>query len=121
MILVGNVSNVNYYLSNADIFVLSSDYEGLPLSILEAMASGLPIISTNVGGVADIVTNNGILVSAKDKVGLVKAMKELASNHKLRYELGCNSLCNSQKYDSQEFIKQYENLYLKYACQENNR
>ena len=121
VVLVGNVSNVNYYLSNADIFVLSSDYEGLPLSILEAMASGLPIISTNVGGVGDIVTNNGILVSAKDKVGLVKAMKELASNHKLRYELGCNSLCNSQKYDSQEFIKQYENLYLKYACQENNR
>lgn len=72
VVLVGNVSNVNYYLSNADIFVLSSDYEGLPLSILEAMASGLPIISTNVGGVADIVTNNGILVSAKDKVGLVK-------------------------------------------------
>lgn len=64
--LAGNVHNVNEYLAKADIFVLSSDYEGLPLSILEAMAAGLPIISTNVGGVADIVTDNGILIPPKD-------------------------------------------------------
>ena len=58
--LLGNVSNVEDYLAEADVFALSSDYEGLPLVVLEAMAAGLPIVSTDVGGVKDIVTDNGI-------------------------------------------------------------
>ena len=63
---------------------MSSDYEGLPLSILEAMAAGLPIISTNVGGVADIVTDNGILIPPKDGHRLANEMVKLVLNHKLR-------------------------------------
>ena len=113
--LAGNVHNVNEYLAKADIFVLSSDYEGLPLSILEAMAAGLPIISTNVGGVADIVTDNGILIPPKDGHRLANEMVKLVLNHKLRYEMGCNSARNAKQYDSSEFIAQYESLYMKYA------
>lgn len=110
----GNVNNVNDYLAKADVFVLSSDYEGLPLSVLEAMASGLAIISTNVGGVADIVTDNGILVEAKDRKALTDAMIGLAFNKNKRIELGQKSYENVQQYDCSVFIRRYENLYMKY-------
>lgn len=80
-----------------------------------AMASGLPIISTDVGGVADIVTNNGILVPPKDKKALTDAIIELATNQEERRNLGKYSYENSKKYDSTEFITQYENLYNKYC------
>lgn len=111
----GNVSNVEEYLAEADIFVLSSDYEGLPLSVLEAMAAGLPIISTEVGGLADIVTDNGILVRAGDRAALTEAMIELAGSRDKRFDFGKCSVCNAAQYDSETFIKQYEALYLKYG------
>ena len=60
----GQCGDVQRRLNAADIFVQSSDYEGLPISGLEAMACGLPIISTKAGGTVDIVKNdeNGFLV-----------------------------------------------------------
>lgn len=61
---LGNHSNVSDLLHDADIFVLTSSWEGLPLSILEAMSHGLPIIASNVGGVKEAVRNseNGFLI-----------------------------------------------------------
>lgn len=115
VILVGNVSNVNEYLAAADVFILSSDYEGLPLSILEAMAAGLPVVSTDVGGVADVVTNNGILIPLREADRLSTEMIKIATDHKMRYEMGENSANNAKQYDSKKFIAQYEALYMKYA------
>lgn len=112
---IGNVSNVRDYLADSDVFIMSSDYEGLPLSVLEAMASELPIISTNVGGLADIVTNNGILVPPKDRKALTDAIVELATNKEKRCRFGKYSYENSKKYDCVEFITQYEALYDKYC------
>lgn len=117
VLFIGNVSNVRDYLADSDVFVMSSDYEGLPLSLLEAMASGLPIISTEVGGVADIVTNNGILVSPGDRKALTEAIIELATNKYKRQLFGKCSYENSKQYDCAEFIKQYEALYDKYCVQ----
>jgi len=54
---VGNVSNAGAYCAFADIFVLTSNYEGLPMTIIEAMSHGKPIISSDVGGVSEIVHN----------------------------------------------------------------
>ena len=112
---VGNVDNVNDYLAEADVFVLSSDYEGLPLSVLEAMASGLPILATEVGGLADLVTDNGYLVQAGDERKLEERIVELANNAALRYEMGKRSAAHAAQYDSREFIRKYEELYRKYA------
>ena len=111
----GNVANVEEYFSKSDIFVLSSSYEGLPLVILEAMAAQLPIISTDVGGIKDIVTNNGILVEAENIDALVNALKKLIENKSLREKLGNNSLKNVQVYDSRIIADQYVELYERYS------
>lgn len=80
----GNVENVEQYLAEADAFVLSSNYEGLPLVILEAMASGLPIVSTDVGGVKDVVTDNGLLVEPHSIEKLASAMMQIKANAEMR-------------------------------------
>ena len=56
----------NYYL-NADVFILSSNWEGLPITLLDAMNFGLPMIATNVGGCSDVISHgyNGFLVPIK--------------------------------------------------------
>ena len=61
---VGNIPNAGAYCKNADLFILLSDYEGLPMTIIEAMSQGLPIVSSDVGGVHEIVRNgvNGYVV-----------------------------------------------------------
>lgn len=115
VIFTGQVKNVSDYLAKADVFVLSSDYEGLPLSCLEAMASGLPVIATDVGGLRDIVTNNGVLVAAGDKNALAEQMTEMALDHKRRFQMGIYSIQNVKKYDSSKFVKKYEHLYYRYG------
>jgi glycosyltransferase involved in cell wall biosynthesis len=75
---------------NADIFILPSIHEGFPLVNLEAMASGLPIIATNVGSIPETVKDgvNGILVRPRDAEKLAEAMKKLIENETLRNQLG---------------------------------
>lgn len=110
----GNISNIPQRLANADIFVLPSQYEGLPLTILEAMAAGLPIIATRVGGIPDVVKENGILVEVGDIEGLTGAMIRLARDKILREKMGAISRLEAQKYDLTEICTQYEQLYKKY-------
>ena len=65
-------------LQFADAFVLSSRYENLPCVLLESLATGTPMIATNVGGVAEIINSgNGILVPSEDKAALVSAMQAI--------------------------------------------
>lgn len=72
--------DVNELMSAADGFVLASAWEGLPMVLLEAAASGLPAVATDVGGVAEIVRPGaGALVPARDPLALAGAMSELES------------------------------------------
>lgn len=111
---LGNVKEVEKEFAKADIFVLSSDYEGLPLTVLEAMASGLPIISTDVGGVSDVVTDNGILVEPNNIQQLSEEMIRLGSNFKECEKMGNKSLENIKDFDINNITLQYEEIYLKY-------
>jgi glycosyltransferase involved in cell wall biosynthesis len=84
--LVGYQKNIPAFLASIDIFVLPSISEGLPFSILEAMAAKKPVIATNVGGVSEIITNNsnGLLVEPMDPDDLARAMIMLAQDARKR-------------------------------------
>ena len=91
-IFTGYQKNIAELLEMIDIFVLPSLSEGLPFSILEAMAMKKPVISTNVGGIPELIINRnrGILVSPKDSKELANAMLELAENYTNRIYYGLN-------------------------------
>ncbi|EOU1468761.1 glycosyltransferase [Clostridium perfringens] len=105
----GNIDYVEKILNKSDIFVLTSIYEGLPISIIEAMACGLPIISTNVGGIKDIIDKNGILIN--DLRELINSMKKLILDESLRISMGNKSLDEAKKYNKINIAEKYINLY----------
>ncbi|MBD7945775.1 MULTISPECIES: glycosyltransferase family 4 protein [Psychrobacillus] len=86
---LGNCSDVSSVLKNSDLFVLTSSWEGLPLSILEAMMHSLPVISSDVGGVKEAVSNNknGFLI----KDNLSDLLKRLIEDEELRLRMGKKS------------------------------
>ena len=92
VVLVGDRSDVADMLAQADVFVLSSTSEGLPLSILEAMAAALPVVASSVGGVPEAVEDGetGLLVPPRDPVRLAAALERLLVDPELRRRLGSN-------------------------------
>ncbi|NTQ65429.1 glycosyltransferase [Enterococcus faecium] len=85
VILLGRKSNVNEYLKNATAFVMSSDYEGLPNALIEAMAMGLPVISTDfyTGAASELIDEkNGLLVPVGDIEKMEKAIVEIMKKPK---------------------------------------
>jgi glycosyltransferase involved in cell wall biosynthesis len=106
---LGQISNIRDILIVSDIFVMPSDYEGLPISCIEAMSCEIPIVAYNVYGLKDVVINdfNGILTETNADA-LASALKKLMNNHELRFLLGKNArkfvLENFQVKDSVEIL-----------------
>ncbi|MFX1519270.1 MAG: glycosyltransferase family 4 protein [Promethearchaeota archaeon] len=99
---VGHVSHkdVNKYYASADIFILPSLYEGMPFVVLEAMAAGKPVISTNIAGIPDIINNGhtGFLIDPKDVNAIAKYIIMLTKNEKLRKNVGNNGKEHVKKF-----------------------
>lgn len=87
---LGATTRVADVLAGSDVFVLASRWEGNPVSVLEAMAVGLPVVAPRVGGIGDVVRTavDGILYEAGDEPGLHGAMAALADSVELRRALG---------------------------------
>ncbi|GAA4865055.1 glycosyltransferase [Actinomycetospora straminea] len=87
---LGQRRDVVRLLAGSDVFALSSDHEGVPISIMEAMAQGLPVVSTDVGAVADLVSDGeeGYLVERGDAAALGARLRKLADDPDLRREMG---------------------------------
>jgi GalNAc-alpha-(1->4)-GalNAc-alpha-(1->3)-diNAcBac-PP-undecaprenol alpha-1,4-N-acetyl-D-galactosaminyltransferase len=86
----GQVADVNAYLRQADIFVLSSRFEGFPMAICEAMACGLPVLAVNcLSGPSDIIRDgiDGVLVPANDIDALASGIEDLIANPDKRQRL----------------------------------
>lgn len=109
---MGNQSNVYTYLKDSDMFVFPSIYEGVPMTLIEAMGTGLPIVATNVGGIPNMIVDkeSGSLVKCDvDKV--YEACIELIENKCLREKYGKNAIKNSVKFSSQAMAEGYEKVY----------
>jgi glycosyltransferase involved in cell wall biosynthesis len=106
-------------LGAADVFVLGSDYEGNPLAVIEAMAAGLPIASTAVGGVPELLENGkeGFIVQPGRAEQLAEAMTTLLKDGNLRRAMGAAAATQAkEKFDVSAMIRAYEELYNEIAA-----
>ena len=96
-----NHENIPELMSAADIFVLPSLSEGFPLVLVEAMASGLPVIATNVGGLPEIVKEGetGFLVPSQDSKQLAQRIIRLIGDNELRQTMRTNAIAQAKYYD----------------------
>jgi D-inositol-3-phosphate glycosyltransferase len=94
----------------ADVFVLPSDREGMPLAALEAMASGLPVIATDVVGNRELLSGVGLLVKP-DPAALAAALDEVAENEVLRSQLCKQSLAAAENYTVGHLVESLSELY----------
>ena len=100
------------YLSNADIYLSTSLWEGLPLSVLEAMSIGLPMVLSNCVGNRDLVENNGFLYN--NKIEAIKIINDFRENNKLIIFKGKKSKeIFFKKFDLKNMSKKYYYLYKK--------
>lgn len=104
-------------LRRSDIFVLPSHNEGLPMSVLEAMSWGLPVVSTAVGAIPEVIRSGdeGILVAAGDTNALSAALVKLAASKALRGEMGLNARRRVEReYSMQVVLPRLHRLYETY-------
>lgn len=107
-------SKVSDIYDNADFLVLPSYAEGLPMSVLEAIGRGLPVISTDVGGIAEAVVDgeNGFLIQPGDVDALAQRIRSLAEDKCLREKMGRAGLCIAgKKFSVQSIGRQLEEIY----------
>ncbi len=112
--LLGLRSDVSRLLRAADVFLLSSINEGIPLTVIEAMAAGLPVVSTAAGGVGEVVLDGktGLLAPVGDAEGLARHLLHLSENAAERKRLGDAGRERAfALYDEEQMLASYERLY----------
>ena len=115
--LLGYRSDVADLLGASDIFLLSSEFEGLPVSIMEAMAVGLPTVATAVGGVPEAVADDvtGTLVPSQDHFRLAEAIVALASDAGARARMGAEAKARSTRFDIRNAVGTQQAAYRRLA------
>ena len=103
------------YMVVSDILVLSSLSEGLPNVILEAMAAGLPIVATRVGGIPDIVKDgeNGFLIDPKNPEQIAEKINLFLEDDKLREKISKNNKQKAKEYSWESVIERLEKIYFR--------
>jgi glycosyltransferase involved in cell wall biosynthesis len=112
--LLGARDDVPAILREADLFVLSSRWEGLPLAVIEAMMSGLPVVATAVGGVPEEVVEGetGLLVPPGDPQALARALSQLLNDEGLRRRAGAAGQRRALEYFTEaRMVRQTAEVY----------
>jgi glycosyltransferase involved in cell wall biosynthesis len=111
--LIGNCNDVPKLLSQGDIFAMSSIWEGLPISLLEATLTGMPVIVTNVGGCSEVVHNcyNGIVIDDLNPVSYSRGLRKLIESNIHREFYSNNAINNSAMYTISHSLKKHLDLY----------
>ena len=114
--MLGYVPDAARVTAAADMFVLSSLHEGLPVSIMEALALGVPVVATRVGGVPELVEHgvSGLLVEPRDPAALAAAISSLADSG-VRRRLADGARKRGESIDARAAVSRLEALYLELA------
>ena len=112
--LPGNMADIHERISDAKLFVLSSDYEGQSNALLEAMTMGLPAISTDCAGSDEVIRNgeNGLLVPVGDTSAMEAAIKKLLVDDDLCAVLGAQAVRDVEKFDAEYILRQWCDLLI---------
>jgi glycosyltransferase involved in cell wall biosynthesis len=96
-----------------DVFALSSDHEGLPISLIEAMALGRPVVATRVGGIPEVIKDGlqGYLVAAEDVEGFGRRVIQLLEDPALRSAMGAEGRIRAQAFDIRRAVARMEQIY----------
>jgi glycosyltransferase involved in cell wall biosynthesis len=113
VVFAGHRTDVPDLLGAIDVFAISSNYEGTPLTLFEAMAAGKPIVSTAVDGCREVIEDgrNGLLVTVRDSSGLAEALLRVLQDGALRARLAAAAREDSKRYDVAECVRRMEALY----------
>jgi glycosyltransferase involved in cell wall biosynthesis len=110
----GHCHDVGAKLAAADVFVLPSRSEAFPNAVLEAMAAGLPIVASGVGGIRELITHGqtGLLVAPDDAARLADQICLLLDNEALAARLGTSARADARaRYSFDRMVAQFESLY----------
>ncbi|MBE2254555.1 MAG: glycosyltransferase, partial [Ignavibacteria bacterium] len=107
--------NVLSIMKTFDIFILTSKYEGIPLTIMDSLALGIPVVASKVGSIPEIVKNgfNGFTLELKNINGFVDTIINILNNRNLHEYLSSNAIKSVQNFTVEKMVKEYENLYLR--------
>ena len=111
--LMGEPENLLERLQQSEMFVLTSNYEGMPNTLLEAMSMGMTCISTNCGGANVLIENgkNGVLVSKNDTTTLCEALCFLADNPEIRNQFGQAAYHNKQRFSAHQILPLWDKAF----------
>lgn len=112
---LGLQSNIYPFMHDADLFILPSVYEGMPMSIIEAMGTGLPIVASRVGGVPDMIEDavSGLLCDPTVE-SIVEKVEEMMDQPKLREHCGRNALIAAERFSAEGMAERYCDIYRAY-------
>lgn len=113
VVFTGSRDDVAELLPAFDVFALSSRNEGLSISLLEAMAAGLPCVATSVGGVPEVVTDGeeGLLVPAGDPAALGDALSTMLAAPEFRHAAGARAVQTARGFDMTRAVRRIEEVY----------
>jgi|SRR3989344_1229939 len=117
IVFFGLISNIPKILGKMDIFAMTSYSEGLPNALMEAMASGLPVVATNVGGIPELISDGeeGFLVETGDYKGLADKLIILIKKRKLNYVMGKKAKQKIKQFSIDKKVKNLQQIYIDLA------
>lgn len=109
--ILGELADVKDSLKNANICIQCSNYEGMPVSIIEEMASGRTVISSDVGSCRELLDNENLIFRKGNKQELVEKILLLASNSNLRFKIAMKLRERSKRYSISKVAFEYEKIF----------
>ena len=110
---LGLQSNVYGYMHEADVFALASNYEGMPMTLIEAMGTGLSVVATRVGGIPDMLDDDSALLVPVDMDAMAEAFEKYYADEMLRQKNGLTASQYAVRFSSRAMAENYLQIYSK--------